>query len=153
MRYRWDPVYVPTGRRTSPATDTHLRASDAERNEVADTLSRHFAEGRLDSAEFKERLDRAMGATTRGDLAGLFDDLPRLVDEPAAAPPPSRRRRLVPFLFLLALVAVAAGSSLFYVHLPWLLIVLAALFLWNRSGRLHHHHHGPRGGTDHQVIG
>ena len=128
-----------------------LWSSFVWRNEVADTLSRHFAEGRLDSAEFKERLDRAMGATTRGDLAGLLDDLPRLVDEPA--PPPSRRRRLVPFLFLMALVAVAAGSSLFYVHLPWLLIVLAALFLWNRSGRFHHHHRGPRVGTDHQVIG
>jgi hypothetical protein len=134
MRYRWDPVYVATGRRTSPATDTHVRASDAERNQEADKLSRHFAEGRLDAAEFKERLDRAMGATTRGDLTGLFDDLPRLEDE-SAPPPPSRRRRLIPFVLLVALVAVAAGSSLTYIHLPWLIIVLVALFLWNRSGR------------------
>ena len=118
MRYRWDPVYVASGRRTSPATDTHLRASDAERNEVADKLSRHFAEGRLDSAEFKERLDRAMGATTRGDLSGLFDDLPRLANE-AAPPPPSRRRRLDP-------VPVPAGADRrggrldpFLRHIPW----------------------------------
>jgi hypothetical protein len=151
MRYRWDPVYVATGRRTSPATDTHLRASDAERNEVADNLSRHFAEGRLDAAEFKERLDQAMGATTRGDLNGLFDDLPRLVEEPA--PPRPRRHRLIPFLFLLAVVAVAAGSTAWSFHLPWLLFVLAALFLWNRSGRFRHHHHGSPGGSDHQVIG
>jgi hypothetical protein len=154
MRYRWDPVYVASGRRTSPATDTHLRASDAERNEVADKLSRHFAEGRLDSAEFKERLDRAMGATTRGDLTGLFDDLPRLESEPA--PPPSRRRRLVPFLFLLALIAAAAGSTLSYVHFPWLFFVVAGIFLWHRSGQFRHHHHGGRSHgqpADHQVIG
>src|SRR5580693_942254 len=94
MRYRWDPVYPNSGRRT-PA-DADLRASDAERNEVADRLSSHFAEGRLDQVEFKTRLDTAMSATTRGDLDGLFDDLPRLAVE--LPPPPPRRRRLLPFL-------------------------------------------------------
>ena len=66
MRYRWDPVYSGGARRNGAAADAHLRADDRERDEVADTLSRHFADGRLDAAEFKERLDRAMGATTRG---------------------------------------------------------------------------------------
>ncbi len=152
MRYLWDPVYA-AGRRVNPDTDTHLRASDAERNEVADTLSRHFAEGRLDAAEFKERLDRAMGAITRGDLKGLFDDLPRLQDEPASAP--SRRRRLVPFLVLLVLVAVAAGSTVSYVHIPWLLFALIGLFVWHRSGHFHHRLSGrsTSGTSDHQVIG
>jgi len=68
MRYRWDPAYPNPGRRT-PA-DADLRASDAERNEVADRLSRHFAEGRLDQVEFKARLDRAIGATTRAISTG-----------------------------------------------------------------------------------
>jgi hypothetical protein len=156
MRYRWDPVSAATaGRRMSPPPDTNLRASDAERNEVADKLSRHFADGRLDSAEFKERLDHAMGATTRGDLKGLFDDLPRLQDEPA--PPPSRRRRLIPFLILVALVAVAAGASLPYVHFPWLIVVLVGLFVWHRSGgHRRHHHHADRSGagsSGYEVIG
>ena len=75
MRYRWDPAY-PMGRRDF--SDTSLRASDDERNAVADKLSRHYAEGRLDEAEFKNRLDTAMSATTRGDLNGLFHDLPHL---------------------------------------------------------------------------
>ena len=35
--------------------DADLRASDAERNEVADKLSRHYADGRLDQIEFKAR--------------------------------------------------------------------------------------------------
>jgi Domain of unknown function (DUF1707) len=135
MRYRWDPAYPPGGRWTSTNSDTHMRASDAERNEVADKLSRHFADGRLDQAEFKTRLDKAMGATTRGDLDGLFDDLPRLETEsPPEAP---RRRRFVPFVVLIALVAVAASSTWSVVHVPWLLFVMIGLLLWHRAGHRH----------------
>jgi hypothetical protein len=122
----------------SPA-DSTLRASDAERNEVADKLSRHFADGRLDQTEFKARLDRAIGATTRGDLGGLFDDLPPLADE--APPPRPHRWRLVSFVLIIALVVAAAGSAVSYVHLPWLLLVLAGLFLWRRAGRTGRHRH------------
>jgi hypothetical protein len=124
-------------------TNLNLRVSDAERNEVADKLSRHFSEGRLDQAEFKERLDAAMSAKTQGDLAGLFDDLPRLPTEPP--PPPSRRRRLVPYLCIVALVAVVVGSTFSVVHafqVPWLLIAVAAFFLWHRAGGRRHSHRG-----------
>jgi hypothetical protein len=156
MPTRWDPIYAATGLRMSPPNDSNLRASDAERNQVADKLSSHFADGRLDPTEFKERLDRAMGATTRGDLNGLFDDLPRLETEPA--PKPSRRRRLLPFILLVTLVVVAAGSALSYLRLPWLLLGVAGLFLWSRSGRIHHHRHNHADRSDrdsggHQVIG
>ncbi len=95
MRYRWDPAY-PMGRRDPQATDAALRASDDERNGVADKLSRHYAEGRLDEVEFKTRLDTAMSATTRGDLNGLFHDLPPLPSEPP--PPPPRHRRILPWV-------------------------------------------------------
>jgi hypothetical protein len=88
MRYRWDPAY-PMGRRDTQGYDASLRASDDERNAVADKLSRHYAEGRLDEVEFKNRLDTAMSATTRGDLNGLFGDLPHL----PTAPPNHRPRR------------------------------------------------------------
>jgi hypothetical protein len=57
-------------------TDQHVRVSDAERTEMADRLAAHFAEGRLNQAEFDERVAQAMNARTRGDLRGLFDDLP-----------------------------------------------------------------------------
>src|ERR1700749_5258050 len=57
-------------------TDQHIRVSDAERTKVADRLAAHFAEGRLKQAEFDERVAQAMNATTRGDLSGLFHDLP-----------------------------------------------------------------------------
>ena len=122
MRYRWDPPYPTTSRRAGADDSSRLRASDAERNEVTEKLSRHFADGRLDQAEFKTRLDRAMGAVTRGDLDGLFDDLPRLADEPA--PPRPRRRLFRPAVVLMVLAAVAASVAVSTVHLPWLLIVL-----------------------------
>ncbi len=53
----------------------HLRVSDAEREAVADRLAEHFAAGRLDQAEFDDRVGRAMSAKTRADLRGLFADL------------------------------------------------------------------------------
>jgi hypothetical protein len=46
------------------------------RTELADRLAAHFGEGRLNQAEFDERVAQAMNAKTRGDLSGLFDDLP-----------------------------------------------------------------------------
>ena len=108
MRYRWDPAY-PMGRRDMQATDASLRASDDERNAVADKLARHYAEGRLDETEFKRRLDTAMSATTRGDLNGLFDDLPRLPSPPP--PPPPRHRRILPWVFLVVFLAIVAGAD------------------------------------------
>lgn len=53
-----------------------IRIGDAERTEVADRLARHFSDGRLDEAEFGERLDRAMRAKTMADLMRLLADLP-----------------------------------------------------------------------------
>jgi hypothetical protein len=54
----------------------NMRVSDAERAEVADRLATNFADGRLDQAEYDERVSRAMNAKTHADFEGLFDDLP-----------------------------------------------------------------------------
>lgn len=147
MRYRWDPAY-PMGRRDSQAYDASMRASDNERNAVADKLSRHYAEGRLNEVEFKNRLDTAMSATTRGELTGLFGDLPPLPSEPP--PPPPRHRRILPWVLIVVLVALAAGATMpFYQlnHVPWILFAVAAFFLWRRAGghrlHAHHRHEGP----------
>src|SRR5262245_13278462 len=65
-----------------------LRVSDAERAEVADRLSKHYGDRRLDHAEFDERIDQAMRPKTQSDLSGLLDDLPSPEE---AAPARSRR--------------------------------------------------------------
>jgi hypothetical protein len=85
--------------------DPVQRASDAEREAVADRLRTAAAEGRLDPDELDERLGAAYGARTVGDLVPLTDDLPASAS--AAAPAPSRpstwrsehlRRRLATFI-------------------------------------------------------
>ncbi|MER7709386.1 DUF1707 domain-containing protein [Streptomyces werraensis] len=58
----------------APAPD--LRASDADRERVAEVLRDALAEGRLDMEEFEERLDATYQARTYGELAPLTRDLP-----------------------------------------------------------------------------
>ncbi|MET9498846.1 DUF1707 domain-containing protein [Streptomyces sp. NPDC006552] len=53
-----------------------LRASDADREQVAERLRDALAEGRLDMAEFEERLEAAYTARTYRELAPLTRDLP-----------------------------------------------------------------------------
>jgi hypothetical protein len=76
--------------------DSRLRVGDAERMAIADRLAGHFSEGRLTEAEFSERLDRAMQATTMADLTGLLSDLPDAEPdqaEPQRGPAASRRHQ------------------------------------------------------------
>lgn len=54
-----------------------MRASDSEREQIAERLREAVAEGRLDMTEFEERLDAAYRAKTRGELEPLVRDLPR----------------------------------------------------------------------------
>ncbi|MFH8340321.1 DUF1707 domain-containing protein [Streptomyces sp. AM6-12] len=60
-----------------------LRASDADRERIAEVLRDALAEGRLDMGEFEERLEAAYRARTYGELAPLTRDLPA-----SAAPAP-----------------------------------------------------------------
>ncbi|MET8455842.1 DUF1707 SHOCT-like domain-containing protein [Streptomyces parvulus] len=53
-----------------------LRASDADRERVAEVLRDALAEGRLDMTEFEERLDATYRARTYGELAPITRDLP-----------------------------------------------------------------------------
>ncbi|MFI9585118.1 DUF1707 domain-containing protein [Streptomyces sp. NPDC052236] len=53
-----------------------MRASDSERERVAERLRDAVAEGRLDMDEFEQRLDAAYTARTHGDLEPLVRDLP-----------------------------------------------------------------------------
>jgi hypothetical protein len=56
--------------------DPQLRAGDADRDDVIIVLREAFAEGRLDQAEFEDRLGRAQIAKTYADLTALTVDLP-----------------------------------------------------------------------------
>jgi hypothetical protein len=105
-------------------TDAELRASDAERSATADLLQRHHAEGRLDTAELEERIERCYAAKTRGELDALTADLPG-----SHLRGSSRRRRgyrpfipvpLFPLIVLLVVLSVTTGA-----HVLWLIWPLA----------------------------
>ncbi len=138
-------------------SDQHIRVSDAERNSVAELLGQHYADGRLDQAEFDDRIGRTMAAKTRGDLTGLFDDLPETGPNGAgpagpggpadlAAPyrGPRRRGGIVRTLLLLLLVFICANfawhafTSLFFIQpLVWAFVIVAVILLVNRSVHRH----------------
>jgi hypothetical protein len=58
-----------------PPSPPALRASDADRDRVIELLRAAVADGRLDSAEFDQRLDAALAARTIDALAPLTADL------------------------------------------------------------------------------
>lgn len=61
----------------SPSTaDEGIRASDADRDRIADVLRDALAEGRLTAEEHAERVDAVYRARTVGELAPLVRDLP-----------------------------------------------------------------------------
>ena len=119
-----------------------LQMSDAERAEVADQLSRHYGEGRLDQREFSERLDRVMAATTYRDLSGVLEDLPQPAATsaaPAAARRGPRRRHRrglirVAFLVLLAIMAAAIVHAVTWTIAPalWIFALCAIAVLAGR---------------------
>ncbi|GAA3371950.1 DUF1707 domain-containing protein [Streptomyces sannanensis] len=65
-----------------------LRASDADREQVAERLREAMAEGRLDMEEFGERLDATYKARTYGELEPITRDLPAGA-RPAPGPAPA----------------------------------------------------------------
>ena len=125
---------------SGPHSDQNLRVSDAERQAVTDRLAEHFGDGRLDQAEFDDRVGRAMNAKTRADLNGLFDDLPETGAPAVTARPPRRRGRGHPALVLVLffVLALTLGHALFWAAVPllWLgLLVAAVLFATRAVGR------------------
>jgi hypothetical protein len=120
-------------------SDQHLRVSDAERQAVADRLAEHFAAGRLDQAEFDDRVGRAMNAKTRADLSGLFSDLPE-TGAPAVPGQPHhpvrRRRHPVLVVVLLVLFIIAAAHTVLWVSWPWLWVAALGVGLLFATGAL-----------------
>jgi hypothetical protein len=143
-------------------SDKDMRVSDAERQAVADRLAVHYADGRLDQAEFDERTGRAISAKTRADLDGLLDDLPEppgtLGTGPAGAPGSpafssgsalTRRHHGHPLLAVaIVVVIILSLGHAFWLFASWLWIGVIALIVLAATGHLghhhHHHHHDPQ---------
>lgn len=83
-----EPVPEPTN--VGPIAGGHLRASDADRDQVATVLSTAYAEGRLSREEHDERIDQLMAAKTFDDLLPITRDLVVVgTPNPVATPQPT----------------------------------------------------------------
>jgi hypothetical protein len=142
-----EPVRQPVVR----ARAERLRLTDQQRSDCSAALAQQYAVGRLTMDEFNARTDLLYAATTRAELAKVFEGLPGLAF-PAARlptePPPAWRSVVlglavgmaVPF-FLLGLLyllfpdgssdlkggAIACASALLWSFLAW--------FWWSSPNR------------------
>ena len=85
-----EPVPEPTN--VGPIASGNLRASDADRDQVATVLSTAYAEGRLTLEEHDERIDQLMAAKTFDDLIPITRDLV-IVGTPTPVPAPQAKSR------------------------------------------------------------
>ena len=102
------------------AVPSYLRASDADRDAIAERLRRAAIEGRLEAEELEERLHLALRARTHGDLELVVVDLPR---QPVRSRRPAPARlgvaAVVALRVAFALVAIAIVLTVAMVVAAW----------------------------------
>ena len=124
-----------------------VRASDAEREQIATIVCAAMTEGRLNLADAEERLAAAYSATYRDELLPLTTDLPDGGREALHVTPEARahaRRTLrrhralvaIAALVLVALWALSPGHFFFWPAIPlaFLTIGLLRQARWPRHG-------------------
>jgi hypothetical protein len=115
--------------------DPNVRAGDADRERIAERLRTSHGEGRLDLAEFQQRLDRCYHAKTFGELGELVSDLPRQHEQNERPSMgwfrPWRWVPLAPILIALIVVLAATGHHFFWLWIP-LLFLFWRMSWWRR---------------------
>jgi hypothetical protein len=131
-----------------------LRASDADREKVAERLHKAATEGRLLTEELEQRLESALSARTYGQLNSVLSDLPgRPLPVPGRPRPVNRVGSTVLVALALAVtiaVVIAAVLIVTGVFAGWLLwLVIAWLFI----GRRRRAYYGARHGRSWHACG
>lgn len=138
--------------------DRTLRASDDDREKTVSRLGDHLAAGRLETAEFEERMSAAYRATTLGDLDVLMTDLPTerpepstSVEKPAAAPVGKPQRRFPHYgswlsvsLITLAVWGISSAAAAEPVRFwpVWVIVPWGLAIVLGMGRRGHGHGHG-----------
>lgn len=129
-----------------------IRASDAERDQFVQELGRHLGAGRLDLAEYDDRVAQVYKSATREELKAVLADLP--ATSPARAATPGRRfpiwQRIeasawlgVSVLVLVIWAAISLGVGEFtyfwpmWVIGPWGAVLAVRAATGIESGRCH----------------
>jgi hypothetical protein len=109
-----------------------IRIGTAEREQAVQLLAEHLSAGRLELAEFEERVGCVYAARTDSELGALFRDLPGPVPSGYPVRPARRlpRRPILLLLIVLALVVLFADIAF-----PPLFVIPICLFLIHRRRR------------------
>jgi Domain of unknown function (DUF1707) len=121
-----------------------LRASDTDREQIAERLRKATAEGRLLAEELEERLEATFGARTYGELDAVVADLPEVTVRRRERPrPPALGPIHVIALFILAPVVLslmlAAAVIVATLFSAWGALLIVGWLLFGRGQR----HWGP----------
>jgi hypothetical protein len=109
------PRVIQPARRTGEYVTSYeprmLRASDSDRDRVAELLNVAFSEGRLSKDEYDSRLESAFSARTYADLDQIVADLPAALPaaQATAATPVARVNGLAVASLACALAQFVAG--------------------------------------------
>jgi hypothetical protein len=106
---------VVTNNSEEGATSPAVRASDAERDQVAAQLQHHYTVGRLTLPELEERVAAAHEARTREQLDALVRDLPG-EPEQAASPTYGIDSRLLIILLCTSPPAALVYWLIYYIR-------------------------------------
>ena len=119
-----------------------LRASDADREHIAERLRRAAGEGRIVAEELEERLEAAFSARTHGELDAVVADLPGTT--------PARRRErstsifrygplpIVALVFLLPVIVsmlIAAVVVITTLFTAWALVLALGWWVFGQHRR------------------
>jgi len=126
------------------AAPASLRASDADRDRVAERLRKAAGEGRLLTEELEQRLETAFSARTYGQLDALLADLPGARLTRGGRRPHPLGSALAFAVVLAALTAVLIVVLLVAtgVFAAWMLWIVFGWFFFARGRR--HRCHGRR---------
>jgi hypothetical protein len=105
------------------AAQSSLRASDADRDAVAERLRHAAVEGRIEPDELEDRLHAALRARTYGDLRRLLSDLP-------AKPMAWERRKADVLPVARTAFAVALRVAIALVVVTVALVAVAVMAAW-----------------------
>jgi hypothetical protein len=124
------------------ARQASIRASDADRENIAERLRKATAEGRLLAEELEERLEATFTARTYGDLDAVVADLPSAT---VRRRPPDRARPsmlnpvhiialfiLAPVILSLLLAAVVLVATVFS---AWGALLIVGWFIFGHGRR------------------
>lgn len=137
QRVPWEHIYPGGPWHDRSKKVSSIRIGDTERAEIAEVLGKHYSDGRLDDEEFRERMDRAMSAKTRGDLGCLLSDLPPLGPVTNTLPVPRHSRRLLTVVLVCAAIVFASTLPWLFVplHVSWAFVAIVAFLLLYRHDR------------------